>query len=95
MRTISIALGLLLTGGVAAAEPNPAPTPAQVHVVRAEAGLFYLVRNDTTRKLRAVCGGADPVETKVFHTVADGFAAVMTGILYTPAHIRFTCPSGS
>ena len=85
---------LALIGGAAgAAEVSYATTPeSNVYIVKQQRGMFNTVR--VNRDLpRQTCGGATPISVEVFHTVGDGIAAVMTGILYTPAHLRVTCPA--
>jgi len=97
MRRVLLTMGLVLaTGGAALAlEPCPGAAMPQaqptVHVVKQQRGLFNAVRlnKDLARK---TCNGAEPTKVDVFHTVNDGLAAVFTGILWTPAHLRVTCP---
>jgi hypothetical protein len=93
MRKWFIAVGLLFgLSGVAVADEYFTSMPESgVHVVRQQRGLFNIVRLNKDLP-RQVCGGADPVDVRVFHTVGDGVAAVFTGILWTPAHLRVTCP---
>ena len=95
MRRILMALGAvgLLFGGVAGAEEfyNGTVQPGETHIVRQERGFFNALR--MKKDLRPLCGDMQPASVEVFHTVGDGFAAVLTGILYTPAHLRVTCPA--
>ena len=60
-------------------------------VVSQQRGIFNSVR--VKKDLTALCDGQEPVDVQVFHTVGDGMAAVFTGILWTPAHLRVTCPA--
>ena len=81
-------------GGVAGAEEfynTGAMQPGETHIVRQDRAFFNALR--IKKDLRPLCGGAEPASVDVFHTVGDGFAAVFTGILYTPAHLRVTCPA--
>ena len=92
MKRILLALGLIVSSaGLAAANVDYAQ-PGNVHIVKQQRGVFNAVRVNKDLP-RQVCGGMEPVNVDVFHTVGDGMAAVFTGILYTPAHLRVTCPT--
>jgi hypothetical protein len=88
MKRLIAAVLLLVSSGVAMAQES------NVHNVWQQRGLFNGVHvgEDLPRR---TCGGLPPTDVKVYHTVGDGFAAVFTGILWTPAHLRVTCPAPS
>jgi hypothetical protein len=96
MRILSLALSaVFVIGGAAAADEvemnlTSNPPTAIVKKVPEQRGLFNLVRGK--RDLKAVCGGRDPLNVRVVHTGGDVAAAIFTGILYTPAHLKVTCP---
>jgi hypothetical protein len=84
---------LLGVGGVAVAQQtDPYDSTPNVYVGTQQRGLFNSVRlnKDLPRKM---CGGQEPLNVHVYHTTGDGFAAVLTGILWTPAHLKVTCPA--
>jgi hypothetical protein len=88
-------LGLLSLGGIAhAKDSHPTqvnPDGTTEHITWEQRGIFNAVK--VRKDYRAICNGAEPINVDVFHTVGDGFAAVFTGILWTPAHVRVTCPA--
>ncbi len=59
------------------------------HVRWEQRGIFNAVK--IRLDYRAMCNGVEPIGVETFHTVGDGFAAVLTGILWTPAHVRVIC----
>jgi hypothetical protein len=96
MKRVWLTLGLLLgVGGAAMAQDATCPMATgpktTVHIVKQQRGFFNALRVNKNLP-RQVCGGADPIDVRTFHTAGDGFAAVFTAILYTPAHLRVVCP---
>jgi hypothetical protein len=85
----------LLFSGAALAQPlsvMPTPgtlAPMQTHIVWEQRGFFNALR--LRRDLRRLCGGAQPYSVEVIHDAGDVAAAIFTGILWTPAHLRVTC----
>ena len=90
MRKVLLALGALgLLAGPAAAGSLDAESP-NVYIVKQKRGIYDMVRVDP--KLNEVCGGREPISVEVKRSAGDVVLAALTAILYTPAHLKVTCP---
>jgi hypothetical protein len=91
MRKVLLALGAVGLLAAPAAAGSMDVQQGNVHMVKQRRGIYDTVRLDP--KLNEVCGGRDPVSVEVTRTAGDVITAALTAILYTPAHLRVTCPS--
>jgi hypothetical protein len=84
---------LLLSSGVASARSfEYTPEPSNMRVVRQQRVLYNAVRLDRDLP-RELCGGSPPLAVQTYRTAADTGWSVLSLGMWTPAHLRVSCPT--